>query len=107
MLDAFGKGASDDIQAAKSELYSQVADPSRQGPPSLCPHTGTRVRLAMLFVCLENPVVQGNGQRLHRAAVCAGKGCTALALPRRLLHCLRNGNCLRCWSRPQHHLLWA
>ncbi len=34
MLDAFGKGASDDIQAAKSELYSQVADLCRQGPPS-------------------------------------------------------------------------
>ena len=24
MLDAFGKGASEDIQAAKSELYAQV-----------------------------------------------------------------------------------
>lgn len=27
MLDAFGKGASDDIQAAKAELYAQVRQP--------------------------------------------------------------------------------
>ena len=28
MLDAFGKGASDDIQAAKAELYAQVCIPA-------------------------------------------------------------------------------
>ena len=28
MLDAFGKGASDDIQAAKAELYAQVRSPA-------------------------------------------------------------------------------
>ena len=31
MLDAFGKGASEDIQAAKSELYKQMTwDPAKQ-----------------------------------------------------------------------------
>ena len=31
MLDAFGKGASEDIQAAKTELYKQMTwDPAKQ-----------------------------------------------------------------------------
>ena len=34
MLDAFGKGASDDIQAAKAELYAQVRSPA-SGPGHL------------------------------------------------------------------------
>jgi hypothetical protein len=62
MLDAFGKGASDDIQAAKSELYSQVVGPSSQGRPSLCPHIGTRVRVATLWSAERTVVSRVTGR---------------------------------------------
>ena len=50
MLDAFGKGASEDIQNAKTELYSQMTfnpatntslNADAQGTPPLSPKHGT------------------------------------------------------------------
>ena len=50
MLDAFGKGASDDIQAAKAELYAQVRVSPKPRPPNPRP-------------CLVSGPLQAHGAR--------------------------------------------